>query len=148
MLTFVTGDMFSWGAPAAIAHGCNCAGIMGAGVADRVRRRFPLAYAEYRDLCLKREFKLGDVHRWTDGVRTVFNLATQHRPGPFAQLAAIETSVIEMVRLAHEQQIYEIAMPRIGCGIGRLQWDDVRPVLEDVCGDASHVRVVVYDLPR
>ena len=34
-----------------LAHGTNCHGVMGSGVAKAVRNKFPEAYTEYKTLC-------------------------------------------------------------------------------------------------
>ena len=46
--TFVKGDLFRQEGLRALAHGCNCAGAMGKGIAVEFRERFPKMYAEYK----------------------------------------------------------------------------------------------------
>src|SRR5947209_14041443 len=80
-IEFVTGDLFAnrFGA-AALAHGCNCQGSMGAGIATGFRDRYPAMYEQYRARCKAkpREFNLGDVWLWkADDQPWVFNLGTQ-----------------------------------------------------------------------
>lgn len=142
MIEFVQGDVFT---EDAIAHGCNCIGVMGAGVAALVREKFPEAYEEYRDLCETKRFRLGVVHHWSNGDLHVFNLATQHDPGPFARLDAIEGAVASMITMADGAGVATIGMPRIGCGIGGLRWSEVRTVLQRTCERSKHVLVRVYE---
>jgi hypothetical protein len=80
-IQFVAGDLFAnrFGAWA-LAHGCNCQGSMGAGIATGFRDRYPAMYAEYRRRCKAQphQFNLGDAFLWkADDQPWVFNLATQ-----------------------------------------------------------------------
>lgn len=141
-LDFAKTDMFLM--DAAFAHGCNCSGAMGKGVALRMREMFPAMYKEYKALCARGEFVLGDVFVWR-GSRVVFNLATQPRPGPCAQLEAIRSSVSKMLLVAEREGIERIAMPRIGAGLGGLAWSDVLRVLEQSVS-SSPVLIAVCEL--
>ena len=144
VITEVRGDLLGAGL-AAVAHGCNCAGTMGAGVAKDVRRRWPALYRAYRAACRKGSFLPGDVLVWP-GPPVVYNLAVQLRPGPTASLAAIEVAVARMLDLAEAEGIPEIGLPRIGCGPGGLRWSEVGSVLDDLAA-ASAVDLVVFEKP-
>src|SRR5262249_6706425 len=66
-IEFVAGDLFAnVHAAQAFAHGCNCQGSMGAGIAVGFRERYPTMYEQYRARCKAepREFNLGDVWLW------------------------------------------------------------------------------------
>ena len=61
---YIAGDLFANRVGAqALAHGCNCPGSMGAGIAVGFRDRYPEMYAEYRRRCKTspRELNPGDV---------------------------------------------------------------------------------------
>jgi O-acetyl-ADP-ribose deacetylase (regulator of RNase III) len=132
---YVSGDLFVNRYKAqAFAHGCNCQGAMGAGVAKGFHERYPKMYEEYRRLCKAgpRQFNPGDSFLWKQAGRPcVFNLGTQedyrHRR---ASCEAIEKALETMKHQADETGIRSIAMPKIGAGLGGLSWDEVRPVVE------------------
>src|SRR5687767_13275409 len=111
-IEYVRGDLFKNRFQAeALAHGCNRAGSMGAGIAVGFKDRYPEMFEEYRRLCSARaarhpkdggrgagdeqkppEFTLGSVFLWReDGKPAVFNLGTQPRPGRGATYKAVET---------------------------------------------------------
>ncbi len=142
--TFVTGDLFAATGLDALAHGCNCAGAMGKGIAVEFRRRFPRMYVEYKARCAKGQFTLGDVFAWTEGAVTVFNLGTQRNWRTKAELPAIKTALEAMVEHAHQRGIRRIGLPRIGAGLGGLPWSDVRALLAAV-GERSSVELVVFE---
>src|SRR5262245_61642615 len=139
-IEFVSGDLFvnRFGAQA-LAHGCNCQGSMGAGIATGFRDRYPDMFAEYRRRCKAepREFNLGDAWLWKDGGRPwVFNLGTQEGVWRArASYEAIEAALRNMRRQADQEGITSIAVPRVGAGHGGLSWRKVRAVIEKVFGD-------------
>jgi O-acetyl-ADP-ribose deacetylase (regulator of RNase III) len=108
-------------------------------------------YAEYRERCQTGRFILGEVFAYetgdfpTNGI-VIFNLATQLDPGPCANLDAIEPSVTTMLALARERVVEEVALPRIGAGIGGLDWADVRQTFEACVAKVPEVSLVVYEL--
>jgi O-acetyl-ADP-ribose deacetylase (regulator of RNase III) len=133
----------------AFGHGCNCEGVMG-GLAAKVEQRWPAMAAEYRARCDDGTFTLGGVLPWLDeetGV-WIYNLATQQRPGPDAKLEAIADSVRAAIDHAPKNGVRTIYLPRIGSGIGGLDWDDVRATLERVDAEAAGVELVVVSLPN
>lgn len=147
MITFEHGDLFdAANNGTTIAHGCNTAGVMGAGVAAGVRARWPACFADYRARCLAGTFRLGDAVLWTPGHgAVVINLATQVEPGAHADLSAIKRALEAACSVLSGLGIYDLAIPWIGCGIGGLSRVRVEPVLRAV-GDDTLVRVRVLDL--
>ena len=141
---FTEGDLFGAKDFRAWAHGCNCAGSMGAGIAVEFKRRFPRMFDEYRVRCADGRFGLGDVFVWSEGDMTVYNLGTQEHWRKKAQLAALSKAVGRMVSLAEKGGVERIALPRIGAGLGGLDWPKVRTVLEEA-GGATGVELVVFE---
>jgi len=148
-IEFVTGDLFANAhAVRAFAHGCNCQGSMGAGIAVGFRERYPTMYEHYRTLCkaTPRAFNLGDVWLWmADGQPWVFNLGTQE--GIWrgrASYEAIETALGRMRELADAEDIPSIAIPRIGVGYGGLSWKKVRVIVERVFAGWTG-KLIVYE---
>lgn len=123
----------------AFAHGCNCKGSMGAGIAVGFRERYPAMYEEYRRRCKAkpREFNLGDGWLWKDDERPwVFNLGTQEDYWRSkATYEAIEQSLKSMREQADREGVKSIAAPRLGAGHGGLSWPKVKAVIERVFGD-------------
>jgi O-acetyl-ADP-ribose deacetylase (regulator of RNase III) len=148
-IQFIAGDLFeNVHRVQAFAHGCNCQGSMGAGIAKTFRARYPKMYEEYRTRCkaVPRQFNLGDCWLWkADGELWVFNLGTQE--GYWRSRAsydAIATSLKEMRRQADAEGITRIALPRIGVGYGGLSWKKVRGIIEAVFGDWP-AALIVYE---
>ena len=141
---FVSGDLLQQDGLQALAHGCNCAGAMGKGIAVEFRARFPEMYVEYKQRCADGRFKLGDVFTWTAASVTVFNLGTQKTWRTKADLQAIKSSLSTMVKEAETLGISRVGLPRIGAGLGGLPWEPVRELLQGI-GEATPVLLVVFE---
>ena len=135
-----SGDLFDLGLPA-VGHGCNCQGSMRGGIARDVRARWPEMYDEYRRRCENGTFRLGGFFRWDAGDVVVYNLATQQRSGADARLDAVDASVRGALADAASLGLTALGVPKLGAGIGGLDWADVRAVLREA-GEASPVELV------
>lgn len=143
-LEHVRGDIFTTTWRTSLAHGCNCAGAMGKGIAVEFKKRWPAMYKEYRERCRTGYFRLGQVMAWEEPKtlsRRIFNLATQqHYQGCKADLSAINASMARMLRIAVDDAGYDaeclarhtVAMPLIGTGLGGLPATDVIETIESV----------------
>jgi O-acetyl-ADP-ribose deacetylase (regulator of RNase III) len=131
---FISGDLFVNRFNAqALAHGCNCAGSMGAGIAVEFRDRYPAMFEEFRRRCKAKpaEFTLGDVFFWREeGKPAVFNLGTQPRPSFGASYPVVEKALQALRERADAEGVTSIAMPRIAAGYGGLSWKKVRGLIE------------------
>jgi O-acetyl-ADP-ribose deacetylase (regulator of RNase III) len=75
----------------------------------------------------------------------VFNLATQEDYWRSrATYENIENSLSGMKRLANEEDISSIALPRIGAGYGGLSWKKVKAIIDRIYADWSGT-LYVYD---
>ena len=148
-IQFVAGDLFeNASSDQAFAHGCNCQGSMGAGIAKGFKAQYPEMFEQFRARCKAkpRQFNLGDAWLWKGSDRPwVFNLGTQEEIWHArASYEAIETALVEMRRQADAEGIASIAMPRIGVGYGGLSWKKVRAIIEKVFQDWAG-QLIVYE---
>lgn len=132
MIHYAIGDIFATNVDA-YAHGCNCQGKMGAGIAIEFRKRWPSMYKEYAALCGMGHLRPGNVFEWSNVEPRIFNLMTQPDTKHSATVEAIKESMEEMIRQARAKKIRSIAMPVVGCGLGGLDWEtQVKPVIESL----------------
>lgn len=124
-----TGDLFTSTA-AMIGHGVNTRGVMGAGIAVVFRQRYPEMYRTYREMCEMDDLEPGSAMMYQVGEgRWVANMATQDHPGPYARLAWVRSAAEGVLAFADAEGVDVVAIPRLGCGIGGLQWEDVEATL-------------------
>ena len=129
-----SGDLFTSDAYA-LMHGVNCSSVMGAGIAPLFKAKFEGMFDAYVKACKSGELVPGGVFIWSVGAVTVYNAASQNRPGADASLEWLESSVRFALHDADMWELEKIALPRIGCGIGGLDWADVEPLLRKLAGE-------------
>ena len=151
MIKEVHGDILLSSAQA-IAHGVSPNDNFGQGLALSLRERWPAMYKDFRHYCHTEHPKSGEVWVWAgaDGKRIV-SLLTQEaayghgeRPGE-ATLPNVNHALRALVRVIESEQITSIALPRLATGVGRLQWEQVRPLIDEHLG-ALPVSVYLYTL--
>jgi len=145
-LTYMQGNMFDSKA-VALGHGVNTSGVMGAGVAKVVRELFPDVYDTYRAVCKKGILKPGHVLPIkTDDGRYIMNLASQDKPGPNASYEWVDSSLSNTLAFMTEYRIPSLAIPRIGCGIGGLDWELVEDIIVISARNFPAVNIEVWTL--
>lgn len=148
----------------AIIHGCNAQGVMGAGVAKAIAKKYPECKKHYME-CLKDDldhaqniqmtsadhwfYVMGKSYQYIDKQSglSIFNLITQYYYGiencRYVSYDALYEG-IETIILEHND-MKQFAIPRIGCGLGGGSWTVVRAILEDL-EDKYGVEFWVYEL--
>ena len=139
-----------------IAHGVNCQGVMGSGVALAIKNKFPAVYQLYSDLCEDtRAFSdtkvlLGRVqHCKINDELYVANCFTQDFYGKDGkQYASYDADRICIGNLFQAARILElpIYMPKIGCGLGGLEWGKVQKILEENQNNQPNTNVFVCEI--
>lgn len=141
------GDLFEATDLDTLAHGVNCKGVMGAGIARQFATRYPLMKKLYVERC-EEVLSPGEVFTYyhDDNGPLIYNLATQRRPGPDAKLRWVAKSVATMLADAESLSFpRRIGIPRIGSHIGGLEWVEVRMILELLANESS-IELVVFSL--
>lgn len=145
------GDLFLSTDLDAISHACNTLGVFGKGIALAFKAKFPLMYSQYNLVCRNNSDKdlLGTVFVWqTESDLVVYNLFTQGSANHWIQLATLDmirSSVEKMIEHAIQNGIKRIGMPKIGAGLGGLDWQDVEKIITEL-SDNKPVTLVVHTL--
>lgn len=138
-----------------IVHGCNCLGVMGAGIALEVKNRFPIAFHEYDKVHRSRGLKLGEIcFAEVATNKFIINANTQQGTGgPDRQVSydAVADCFHEVVKFAkvveqHRGTKLEIIFPAIGAGYGGGNWSIVAAIIDVVV--PSEYTKVLYLLPQ
>ena len=133
----------------ALVNPVNCVGVMGAGLAKRFKDAYPTNYLIYRDACRNGLVTPGRVLSWKHPVKDlrIFNFPTKLDWRDPSQPEYIERGLASLVFTVEELDIRSIAIPQLGCGLGGLDWSDVRPMIVaafDRVPSAFDVRVLLY----
>ena len=78
-------------------------------------------------------------------IDNVFNLVTKPRCYHKPILEVLRDTLIDMRDQCEYLDITKLAMPRIGCGLDCLDWDDVKELLFEVFED-SDIEILVCTL--
>ena len=97
---------------------------------------------------MKKEYKLGSLtaDNFPDCIyyHGVMNLITKKVYYGKPTYQTLERSLIKMKEIAQNENITKLIMPKIGCGLDRLQWPKVREILKNVFGDTEIDILVCY----
>lgn len=132
-----------------IVHGCNSQGKMGSGAAKAVREKYPEAYVSYINRYNESGLSLGDmVFEICRDRRIVVNAVTQafygFDGGRYVSYDAIADCMgrLDKASLWDESRNgLEIAMPKIGSGLGGGDWAVIESIIESCF---KRIQPVVY----
>lgn len=146
MVTYIEkGDIFALQGIQGYAHGCNCAGAMGKGIALQFKQKYPEMYKEYKRRCTSNQFLLGDVYEFVNEDIHIYNLATQKSWKTRAEIDAIKGSMKRMLELAQTHKVHSIALPKIGAGLGGLNWEDVKNGIESISKQFPDINLYIVE---
>lgn len=146
MISFIEkGDIFAIKGVYSYAHGCNCAGAMGKGIALQFKKKFPEMYLIYKEMCKEGKFNPGEVYDYDYGEGHVYNLGTQKTWKTPAKMEYIRESLSKMLEIASLNKIETIALPAIGAGLGGLEWNDVKELMRNISLDFPTVHLIVVE---
>jgi O-acetyl-ADP-ribose deacetylase (regulator of RNase III) len=148
VIEIATGDVVDADVEA-LVNTVNCVGVMGRGVALRFKQAFPTNYREYRAVCDRRELRPGRMFVHATGRITnphyVINFPTKDHWKGRSQIGYIDDGLAALVEEIRRLDIHSIALPPLGCGLGGLDWDVVRPKIEKALQHLTDLHVVLYE---
>ena len=113
-----------------VVNTVNTVGVMGKGLAQAFREKYPSMFKAYKELCDKEQFSVGQLWLWRGANQWVLNFPTKKHWRYPSKLEYIESGLSKFVANYEARGIREISFPRLGCGNGGLEWEQVRPVME------------------
>ena len=148
MIEFQQGDILHADAEA-LVNTVNCVGIMGRGIALQFRKEFPENYKVYKAVCDRRELQPGkmlvfDLNR-LENPRFIINFPTKRHWRSKSRIEDIQSGLVALIEEVGKRKIKSIALPPLGCGLGGLDWNKVRPLIEQAFKDLPDVCVLVYE---
>jgi O-acetyl-ADP-ribose deacetylase (regulator of RNase III)/uncharacterized protein YwgA len=129
MFKTLIGDLFESQAQT-LVNTVNCVGVMGKGVAEQFKIRFPDMFADYKRRTDSKEVRLGEPYLYRDssGMQIVNFPTKDHWRSP-SRLADIERGLDYLAGHLLQWKITSIALPPLGCGNGGLEWSEVGPLI-------------------
>ncbi|MFN7387891.1 macro domain-containing protein [Brevundimonas sp.] len=125
----------------------NCVGVMGKGIAKAFKEREPTMFDAYRRICDQRLLEPGKLWLWQGSDQWILNFPTKiHWRSP-SKLEWIEAGLSKFVLEYERRGIREISFPRLGCGNGGLDWDNVKPIMEQYLSPLP-IPIYIHDFTK
>jgi O-acetyl-ADP-ribose deacetylase (regulator of RNase III) len=134
----------------AIVHGVGVNDPMDKGLALELRNKYPSLQKDLNRWCHQHDTKPGEAWMWVgqDNARIINlitheNIESNDHHYDKATLGNIRHALSALVKIVAFEKLTSIALPRIGTGLGDLDWDDVWPLIENNLGGLD-IPIYVY----
>ncbi len=129
MITYIKGDIFS--SPSKIiVNTVNTVGVMGKGIALEFKNRYPDMFQKYKALCDDKKLDIGKLVLWKKSSKWVLLFPTKRHWRNPSKMEYIEQGLKKFAENWDKLGANSISFPRLGCGNGGLNWEEVRPLME------------------
>jgi O-acetyl-ADP-ribose deacetylase (regulator of RNase III) len=148
MIEFRSGDILRDDAEA-LVNTVNCVGIMGRGIALQFKKAFPDNFRAYVAACKREEVQPGRMFVFETGKLTppryIINFPTKRHWRGKSRISDIQLGLEALVEVLRERRIRSVAVPPLGSGLGGLNWEEVKPLIEAAFQPLAEVRVTIYE---
>jgi O-acetyl-ADP-ribose deacetylase (regulator of RNase III) len=148
MIKYVSGDILRADVEA-IVNTVNCVGVMGRGIALQFKKAWPENYNKYLQACNKKQVQPGKMFVFETQQLTnpkyIINFPTKRHWRGASRVEDIESGLKGLKDYISENRISSIAVPPLGCGLGGLEWQTVKQLIEKYLSDLNAVEVIVYE---
>lgn len=148
MIEQTHGDILNADAEA-LVNSVNCVGVMGRGIALQFKKAFPENYNLYKDVCDKNLLHPGkmlvhDMGRF-ENPRYIVNFPTKRHWKGKSRIEDIESGLEALIDVIKQYKIKSVAIPPLGSGLGGLNWQEVRLLIEKAFHDLTDIHILLYE---
>lgn len=104
---------------------------MGLGIAVDFKKQFK----GIKEYCLSMNPEIGDAILYECNRGKVFNLITKNRYSGKPTYETLRSSLISMKKQIEFEEYKYLAIPKIGCGLDKLQWGKVSQMIKEIFND-------------
>lgn len=150
MIEYTTGDILrSDSETEALVNTVNCVGVMGRGLALQFKQAYPGNFEAYAEACEKHDVRLGrmfvyETKRLVNPLY-IINFPTKQHWRRNSRIEYIEDGLKDLVEVIRKKNIRSIAIPPLGCGLGGLEWGEVKPCITAALEPLADVRTIVFE---
>jgi len=139
-----------------IAHGCNAQGVMGSGVAQAVRAKYPRAYDDYHTEYVLNGHQLytgTNIYSQVTDDLIVANCITQEFFGRdetkrYVSYDALDHCMQRLAVFTEAKDITRVGIPCIGAGLGGGDWVIIDKIISRAFGTSRKNHITVYDIEK
>jgi len=132
----------------ALVNTVNTQGIMGKGIALQFKLAFPANFKAYQSACRSGLVKLGKMLVFDRGLlespRFIINFPTKEHWKEKTKIDSINQGLQDLIQVIKERNIHTIAMPPLGCGLGGLDWNIVKPLIIEGLSSIRDVGIYIF----
>ncbi len=133
----------------ALVNTVNTVGVMGKGVALQFKKAFPNNFNEYEHAAKAGKVQIGKVFVTETGKFTgpkyIINFPTKKHWRYPSELKWIKEGLIDLRAFIIKSNIKSIAVPPLGCGNGKLNWMDVKPLIEKTLANIEGLTTYIFE---
>jgi len=147
MIQNATGNLLEADAEA-LVNTVNCVGFMGKGIALQFKQAWPENFEAYAKACTAGQVRPGRMFIWETGrminPKFIINFPTKRNWRGKSRIEDIKSGLRALIVDVRRLGIRTIAVPPLGCGNGGLDWQEVRPLIEEAFAEVPDVNVFLY----
>ncbi len=143
------GDLLKQHDVDAIVNTVNCVGVMGKGIALQFKKKWPTNFKAYAEACKAGLVKPGHMFIYHAGAlatpKYIINFPTKDHWRGKSRIEFIQDGLVDLVTQIKAYRITSIAIPPLGCGNGGLDWQQVKPLIEQAFTAIPEVEVRLFE---
>lgn len=133
----------------ALVNTVNCVGYMGKGIALQFKKAFPDNFSAYERACRAGEVRPGKMFVFSTGTlvnpKYIINFPTKRDWRAKSRIGDIQSGLNSLVKEIRKLGVSSIALPPLGCGLGGLNWNEVRPLIKRAFAALPDVNVMLFE---
>jgi len=130
MLKYYDGTVFNVPVKT-LVNTVNCLGVMGSGIALEFKLRFPKMYNDYEKRCREKEVRIGKPYIYKHSKDIwIMNFPTKNHWKYPSKIEWIEEGLKFFKENYKKWAIDSIAFPKLGTANGKLNWKEVKEIME------------------
>ena len=125
-------DLFTVPKEYSFAHCISADCALGAGIAEEFRHKYPDLGSELDAYKIMNYIRIGETLSYgvTKENRWIFNMVTKDRFWEKPTYNTMQMALESLKKNCIDLHIDRLAIPRIGCGLDKLAWSRVKPMIE------------------
>ncbi len=136
-----------------IINPVNTVGVMGKGLALQFKQKFPTNYKIYKEACKNKTINIGKLllvsnfnnESNLERKKFIINFPTKKHWRNPSNIEYIEEGLKDLVRIIENNSFESMAIPALGCGLGGLEWKNVKLLIEKYLGNLEGIEIVIYE---
>ena len=136
------GDIFTSQAQV-LVNTVNCKGVMGKGLALAFKQKYPEMFPVYQQECKTGKLRIGRPTLYQRSTPWILNFPTKDHWKAPSKLDYLQKGLEYFLANYKKAGITSIAFPKLGAQNGKLEWDDVGPLMVKYLSQAD-IDVYIY----